>query len=691
MTGRFAGLAARTLTAFLATTALVASILAVAPPSSASAVAGSTSSLVATVEPLQGQPMIKTAADLSQFRAGNIISNEVFFDSQTMNEAQIDTFLKGKVARCQSGYTCLKDFRQDTSTRNADSYCSTYQGGSSESAARIIYKVAIACGINPQVLIVMLEKEQGLVTHTWPSDWRYTSAMGQGCPDTAACDSRYYGFFNQMYGAARQLKIYSANTYFTYYAPGKTWNIRYHPNTSCGSSAVYVENQATANLYYYTPYQPNAAALRAGYGEGDGCSAYGNRNFYNYFSDWFGSLQQPASRLIRAAGDPAVYLVNGGSKYHVSTYDDLLAFQSRLGGVVTVASSYIGAIASGGDITRYVHDPRSGTLYLLDTDGSRHRLVSAAQIAQFGYDFGSYVNLEPAIVDAFPAGAEVNDFRRVANGNEVFLLADGAFRYVQSMDIWRALQSGAATYAANMNQGATTGIRRGPDAFPMNALVRERDTAEVYLVGGGNSLIYVPSLDLAKDFGATGSYVVNPGSLGGWNKVPQGLGAAVSCDTQTYVPSAGAAVAVSGLSATGVTASALPASACSAFRIATAAQSSPLFVSIAGSGAVYQITGGKLQHVLSYDDLMRRNGDRPLALLSWSKGTADRLGYSAPALADRSFVQFSGSGEVYYVDTGVLRHVRDYSTMISLAGGQVPPVSTIDGAFRATYTFGPAL
>ena len=51
----------------------------------------------------------------------------------------------------------------------------------------------------------------------------------------------------------------------------------------------YIQNQATANLYYYTPYQPNAAALRAGYGEGDGCSAYGNRNFYQYFTDWFGS------------------------------------------------------------------------------------------------------------------------------------------------------------------------------------------------------------------------------------------------------------------------------------------------------------------------------------------------------------------------------------------------------------------
>ena len=34
------------------------------------------------------------------------------------------------------------------------------------------------------------------------------------------------------------------------------------PNTACGSGQVWIENQATANLYIYTPYQPNAAATR---------------------------------------------------------------------------------------------------------------------------------------------------------------------------------------------------------------------------------------------------------------------------------------------------------------------------------------------------------------------------------------------------------------------------------------------
>lgn len=228
---------------------------------------------------------------LAGWSAGNIISDAVFTDKSTLSEAQIQSFLNAKASRCQAGYTCLKDFRLSTPSRGADKYCNGYTGEANESAARIVYKVAQSCGINPQVLVVMLQKEQGLVTHPYPSSERYAIAMGFNCPDTAPCDSGSAGFFTQVYGAARQMQVYMEGRYFNWYAPGKTWNILYNPTTSCGSGPVYVANKATAALYYYTPYQPNAAALAAGYGEAKPCGAYGNRNFYNYFTDWFGSTQ----------------------------------------------------------------------------------------------------------------------------------------------------------------------------------------------------------------------------------------------------------------------------------------------------------------------------------------------------------------------------------------------------------------
>lgn len=264
----------------------------VMPVEVASASASSSSTLArSTGDPAQSG-IVKTS--LAGFNPGNIMSDAVFTNKSTMTEAQVQSFLNSKVSRCQSGYVCLKDLKTPTQSKSADAYCRAYAGSSSETAARIIYKVAQACNMNPQVLIVMLQKEQGLVTHTWPSSWRYNAAMGQACPDTAPCDTAFAGFFAQVYGAARQMQIYLEGKWFQWYKAGQTWQIQYHPDrTRCGTSPVYIANKATEALYYYTPYQPNASALRAGYGEGDSCASYGNRNFYNYFTDWFGSTQKP--------------------------------------------------------------------------------------------------------------------------------------------------------------------------------------------------------------------------------------------------------------------------------------------------------------------------------------------------------------------------------------------------------------
>ncbi|ANJ27686.1 hypothetical protein ATC03_14185 [Agromyces aureus] len=236
-----------------------------------------------------------TAANLSLFDPGNIIDDSVFFDGTSMSPRDVQNFLESKVGPCRAGYTCLKDYREATRNIAPGPLCNGYVAGPYESAADIISKVGNSCGISPKVLLVTLQKEQGLVTDTWPTASQYRIAMGMGCPDTAACDSEYFGFFNQVYGAAAQFKRYAnppgTSRYFTWYEPGRTWNVRFHPNAACGSAPVYIRNQATANLYYYTPYQPNRAALAAGYGTGDGCSAYGNRNFYQYFVDWFGSVR----------------------------------------------------------------------------------------------------------------------------------------------------------------------------------------------------------------------------------------------------------------------------------------------------------------------------------------------------------------------------------------------------------------
>ena len=254
----------------------------------------------AVLVPVTGSAPASTAqaADLSYFDAGNIIADAVFFDSLATDAATVQAFLNTKGASCVAGeQPCLKDYRQTTATQSGDAYCSTYSGAANETAASIIVKVGQACGINPRVLVVLLQKEQGLVTGTRPATLRYTKATGFACPDTAACNPEFSGFASQVYFAARQFQRYAAGAAGSYRA-GRNNTVLYNPSSSCGSSQVYIQNKATAGLYSYTPYQPNAAALAAGYGTGDSCSAYGNRNFWNYFTDWFGSTQSTGGGAI---------------------------------------------------------------------------------------------------------------------------------------------------------------------------------------------------------------------------------------------------------------------------------------------------------------------------------------------------------------------------------------------------------
>lgn len=291
-----------------------------------------------------------TGAD---FNPGYIISDSIFFSAQAMTGPEVQSFLDGKVATCRAGYTCLKSYSQVTSTIAPDRYCSGYQGGGVESAATIIVKVAASCGINPRVLLVLLQKEQSLVTSTGPSSGAYASATGAGCPDTAPCDPSIQGFFYQVYYGARSFQRYVKNNSAYNYQWGAWEEILYHPNRACGTRSVFIQNQATAALYNYTPYTPNGPALANLYGTGDACSSYGNRNFWRIYSDWFGSpttgLQAyEVSALIKALyqdvhgrapdeggtatwtralmfeGRPASYVVNGvlaSTEYYLARVD----------------------------------------------------------------------------------------------------------------------------------------------------------------------------------------------------------------------------------------------------------------------------------------------------------------------------------------------------------------------------------
>ncbi len=228
------------------------------------------------------------AADMSKFDPGNIISDAVMSNKNALSVQQIQSFLDSKNT-CNNSNTYMASWYPHLSYNIQDGkfVCLAKESFNGESAAQIVWKAAQDYDINPQVLIVLLEKEQGLITDTWPNSVQYRSATGYGCPDTAPCDTQYYGLKNQVRLAASMFRTV-LNGGWSNYPVGHTY-VQYHPNTWCGGSVVNIKNRATSALYRYTPYQPNASALAAGYGTGDECGAYGNRNFWALFTDWFGN------------------------------------------------------------------------------------------------------------------------------------------------------------------------------------------------------------------------------------------------------------------------------------------------------------------------------------------------------------------------------------------------------------------
>lgn len=228
------------------------------------------------------------------FDPGYIISDEVFYNSQAMSLEQIRAFIAAQGAAC-TGDRCVKNLRLQVPTVEANKYCLTIPGGTDD-AAEVIWKVSLACHVNPQVMLVTLQKESGLLNADHVEEADYDAAWGWHCPDTgpggtASCDPEHAGFFKQAAGIAMQWSRYVMDPGKYHFRAGDTTRILYNVQESgCGGATVTIRNKATASLYNYTPYQPNAAALASYPGVGDACSTYGNRNFYFLFSRYFPTL-----------------------------------------------------------------------------------------------------------------------------------------------------------------------------------------------------------------------------------------------------------------------------------------------------------------------------------------------------------------------------------------------------------------
>lgn len=287
---------------------------------------------------------IPTPGNANGFDPGNLISDERFADTATLGGAEgIQKFLeiKGSVL-ANTSLEFLSKLREPSDaglkSRLPDPRPSL---GRLRSAAELIYDAATSAGVNPQVVLVTLHKEQSLITGKYISEKSLQRAMdhalGFGCPDEGGCQDIFLGFYYQLFGnfdsagnryigmpaslarsfnfevggvrVGRGPMVDAANC-----ACGNSNRIRIArkgdvitlentqgpPNNAPASQVVTLSNFATTALYRYTPHVFN-----------------GNYNFWKFFTEWF---KYPDGTLVQTSGDAKIYVIDNGLRRQISNF-----------------------------------------------------------------------------------------------------------------------------------------------------------------------------------------------------------------------------------------------------------------------------------------------------------------------------------------------------------------------------------
>lgn len=281
------------------------------------------------------------ASALAQFDPGLLIADDTFGNAKAFESAEgIQRFLEVRGSLlANTSMDFLKMLREpadiDLKNKLDDPNANL---GRLRTAAELIYDASKVAQINPQVILVTLQKEQSLIDGKYDGaalQRRLDRALGFACPDSGGCGDLFLGFYFQMFGnldhdgsrylgAARSLakSFYtdlngvrvgrgplidaSGNAFGT--APkvraarkGDTItleNTQGPPNNAPATQTFLIKGAATAALYRYTPHVYN-----------------GNYNFWRFFHQWF---KYGNGSLIKLSGSTQVFFVDNGQRRQVT-------------------------------------------------------------------------------------------------------------------------------------------------------------------------------------------------------------------------------------------------------------------------------------------------------------------------------------------------------------------------------------
>lgn len=379
-------------------------------------------------------------------------------------------------------------------------------------AAELIWDASQSTGLNPQVILVKLNKEQSLIEgHQNSAEDRLQRALdfslGFGCPDSSPCGELYRGFYFQLFGnvdaegnrylgaAASLMKSFSTpggRGPFFNGKVSKVGDVITLSNTTGNyegvlpNQSITIKNAATAALYRYTPHVFN-----------------GNYNFWRFYTTWFGSSavgddsdddkdknsnKDPNLKegtVLRGKEGPAVYVVENGILRLVSW----VVFQQRnlQDKIVYIDDAQLAKYKKGGFVA-----PKDGTLMRSPSDPTVYLIVERVKrpitypvFQTYGFTFNDVYTLTDEEMGALNKGkiAEPKDgtVYKVEETGDIYQYKNNSKHFMSGIV---ALQYGSSN-AFTIPKSESDSWQEGDPLPPRDNTLLKGATSTIYIVEKG--------------------------------------------------------------------------------------------------------------------------------------------------------------------------------------------------------------
>lgn len=453
------------------------------------------------------------------------MDDSTFRASFTMSPTDIQTFLQNK----GSGLANFSDVENcgSSSGSHYSFYATYYSCGQVVSASKIIYDASQAYGINPQVVLATMQKEQSLITTPNPTASQLNYAMGYGCPDSGGCS--YAGFFNQVDNGTWQFRtdyeLSSGNNYWGY-SPSSypcqgpanhTWssnpmvyynyplvpgsNVTFYDDYGNGYANFTIPNASTAALYCYTPHVFPGSSQEY---------YSGSYWFVYYFSAWFGNATTPYA--FKSPSGTTVYMFVNGYKVAVPSMAMLQDYGVNPNAIQVLSQSTVDSIptpsVSNNGISPVLSylikspsdsDADGGTVYLV-SEGSKNGIISPQQFTDFGFNSNNIAILPLSYINSISGSSPLSYYLQTPE-SLVFQVSGGQKRAIFDYPTFIAHDpSGAVTPASYT---IVSGIASGTPLSNNPLLIRQAGSATVYLYTTNGNYYPFSSLDVYSCWGVS--------------------------------------------------------------------------------------------------------------------------------------------------------------------------------------------